>query len=172
MRVDLVAVSDAIPLFLRRVRAVLYRHEAGRAVLYAIAAIGGLAIVVPLLGHAFGASRASAMALLGIGGLATVLVLVGGVVMGLVVPRKKWSDDPDLANDAEFMALQKKIAEREAFEKVMGNTVSRRVPQTFRKLHPPYEKRTHPLNTSRNAGHNLSGVKSSMQIIPFGQTRK
>ena len=37
------------------------------------------------------------MAVLGIGGLATVLVLVGGVVMGLVVPRKKWSHDPDLA---------------------------------------------------------------------------
>src|SRR5687768_15785125 len=84
LRVDLVAVSDAIPLFLRRVRAVLYRHEAGRAVLYAIAAVGGLAIVVPLLGHAFGATRATAMALLGIGGLATVLVLVGAVVMGLV----------------------------------------------------------------------------------------
>ena len=91
------AVSDAIPLFLRRVRAVLYRHEAGRAVLYAIAAIGALAIAVPVLGNVFGASRASAMALLGIGGLATVLVIVGGVVMGLVVPRKKWSHDPDLA---------------------------------------------------------------------------
>jgi len=76
---------------------VLYRHEAGRAVLYAIAALGGLAIVVPLLGHAFGASRASAMALLGIGGLATVLVVVGAVILGIVVPRKRWSHDPELA---------------------------------------------------------------------------
>lgn len=75
----------------------LYRHEARRAALFAIAAIGGLAIVVPLLGHVFGASRASAMAVLGIAGLATVLVIVGGVVMGLVVPRKRWSRDRELA---------------------------------------------------------------------------
>jgi len=97
LRVDLVGVSDAIPLFLRRVRAVLYRHEAGRAALYAIAAVGGLAIAVPLLGHVLGASRASAMAVLGIGGLATVLVVVGAVILGLVVPRKRWSRDAELA---------------------------------------------------------------------------
>ncbi len=75
----------------------LYRHEARRAALYAIASIGALAIAVPLLGHVFGASRASAMALLGIAGLATVLIIVGGVIMGFAVPRKKWSRDHELA---------------------------------------------------------------------------
>ena len=96
-RVDLVALPDVIPLFLGRVRAVLYRHEARRAALFAIAAIGGLAIVVPLFGNVVASSRASAMALLGIAGLAAVLVLVGAVIMGLVVPRKKWSRDRELA---------------------------------------------------------------------------
>ena len=101
---DIVAVSSntesmasAIPGFLGRVRAVLYRHEAARASLYALAAIGGVALVVPVLGHWFGGSRATAFAVLGIGGLVAALVLVSGIVMGFLAPRRRWSTDHDLA---------------------------------------------------------------------------
>src|SRR5687768_18401230 len=58
---DQMAVShppkQLIPGFLGRVRALLYRHEARRAVLYAVAAILGLAVVLPLLGYLLGDSR-------------------------------------------------------------------------------------------------------------------
>ena len=94
---QIVAVSSAIPGFLGRVRAVLYRHEAARAVLYALAAISGVALVVPVLGHWFGGSRATAFAVLGIGGLVAALVLVGGIVMGFLAPRRRWSSDHELA---------------------------------------------------------------------------
>lgn len=93
----IVAVSSAIPGFLGRVRAVLYRHEAARASLYALAAIAGVALVVPVLGHWFGGSRATAFAVLGIGGLVAALVLVGGIVMGFLAPRRRWSTDHELA---------------------------------------------------------------------------
>lgn len=82
---------------MQRVRAVLYRHEARRAALYAVACVGALAIAVPLLGHLLGGTRASALAVLGIAGLAAVLVVVGAAVLGFVVPRKRWADDPELA---------------------------------------------------------------------------
>ncbi len=98
---DIVAVSSttqtAIPGFLGRVRAVLYRHEAARASLYALAAIAAVALVVPLLGHLFGGSRATAFAVLGIGGLVAALVLVGGIVLGFLAPRRRWSTDHELA---------------------------------------------------------------------------
>ena len=80
-----------------RVRAVLYRHEARRAWLYAFAAVGGVAIVVPVLGHLLGDSRATAFAVLGIGGLVAALVVVGAIVMGILAPRRRWSTDHDLA---------------------------------------------------------------------------
>lgn len=98
---DIVAVSQHpqgdISGFLARVRVVLYRHEARRAVLYAVAALAGLAIVVPLLGWLVAGSRASALAVLGLGGLAAMIVLVGAAILGYVVPRKRWSNDAELA---------------------------------------------------------------------------
>lgn len=102
---DIVAVSStnrsgvagAIPGFLGRVRAVLYRHEATRASLYALAVIAGVALVVPVLGHWFGGSRASAFAVLGIAGLAATLVVVAGIVIGFLAPRRRWGTDHELA---------------------------------------------------------------------------
>lgn len=82
---------------MERVRAVLYRHEARRVALYALAALGALTLLLPLLALVVGASRASALAVLGIGGLATALVVIAGGVLGLVVPRKRWSHDAALA---------------------------------------------------------------------------
>ncbi|HEY5924525.1 MAG TPA: hypothetical protein VIV11_22760 [Kofleriaceae bacterium] len=75
----------------------VYRHEAARALLWAIAALGGLAIVLPLASLVLGTSRASALALLGIGGLAAMLVVIGGIVMGLIAPRRRFGSDRDLA---------------------------------------------------------------------------
>lgn len=86
-----------IPTFLKRVRALLYQHEARRAVLYAVAAVAGIALVLPLLGVVIGASRATALAVLGLGGLIVVLLTVGAVVLGLVAPRRRWGGDPALA---------------------------------------------------------------------------
>ncbi len=75
----------------------LFRHEARRATLYAIAALGALALLLPALSWLVGPARSSALAVLGFGGLATVLVLVGAAVLGVVVPRRRWSDDRAVA---------------------------------------------------------------------------
>lgn len=90
-------MEGPIPGFLGRVRKGLYRHEATRALLYAAASIAGVALIVPILGHWLGGSRATAFAVLGIAGLAATLVLVGGIVMGFLAPRRRWSTDHDLA---------------------------------------------------------------------------
>ena len=95
---DTVAVSRTpIPTFLRRVRALVYQHEARRALFYALAAIAAIALVLPVFGIALGASRATALAMLGLGGLIVVLIVVGGVVLGVVAPRRRWGGDPELA---------------------------------------------------------------------------
>lgn len=65
--------------------------------LYAIAAFGALALALPVLGYLVGGNRATAMALLGTAGLAAALIVVAAVVMGIVVPRKRWGGDPAVA---------------------------------------------------------------------------
>jgi hypothetical protein len=95
---DIVAVSrTSIPSFLQRVRTLVYQHEARRALLYVIASVAAVALVLPLLGILLGASRAAALAVLGTGGLIVVLLLVGAVVLGWIVPRRRWGSDPALA---------------------------------------------------------------------------
>ena len=101
---DIVAASrhsidqqEPIPGFLARVRARLYRHEARRALLLAIAIVAALVLVVPLGGYAAAGNRATALAVLGAAGLAGVLVLVGAVVLGVIAPRRRWSGDPEVA---------------------------------------------------------------------------
>jgi hypothetical protein len=88
---------DGIPGFLERVRTVVYRHEARRAVLFAIAAIGGVALVVPLLGQMFAGSRASALTVLGIGGLVAMGILAFAIVIGFIAPRRRYAADTELA---------------------------------------------------------------------------
>ncbi len=90
-------VETSISGFLQRVRALLLRHHARRAAMYGVASIAGLLVVVPTLGRLVGESRTSALALIGIAGLAAVLVIVGAIVIGFVVPRRKWAADSDLA---------------------------------------------------------------------------
>jgi hypothetical protein len=82
--------------FLAHVRAVVYRHEARRTVLYAVAALAGLALVLPLLGHLVDDRRAS-LSVLGIGALVTILVIAGGALVGFVIPRRKLAGDPAVA---------------------------------------------------------------------------
>ena len=91
------STSRLIPGFLGQVRVRLYRHEAQRAALYAIALVAGLAVLVPLGGHLVGGNRATALAVLGAAGLAGVLVVLGAIVLGIVAPRRRWSGDPELA---------------------------------------------------------------------------
>lgn len=64
--------------------------------LYAVAALAGLALVLPLLGHLVDDRRAT-LSLLGIGVLVAVLVLVGGAIVGFVVPRRRFAGDPAVA---------------------------------------------------------------------------
>ena len=90
-------MATSIPGFLTRVRALVYRHQAKRAILYALAALGAIAIVLPLVGQLAGDSRAAAMAVLGIGGLVAILVVIGAVIVGLVAPRRLYGNDAELA---------------------------------------------------------------------------
>ncbi|HET9621789.1 MAG TPA: hypothetical protein VFP84_10500 [Kofleriaceae bacterium] len=82
-------------------RTLVYQHEARRAVCHVLAASAVLALVLPLigrvLGHMLGASRATALAVIGIAGLAFVLLVIAAVVLGIVVPRRRWGGDPELA---------------------------------------------------------------------------
>ncbi|MGN6111184.1 MAG: hypothetical protein ACTHU0_39160 [Kofleriaceae bacterium] len=83
--------------FLDRVRALLYRHEARRAALYATALLGGLALLVPLLGYLFGDTRATSLAVLGTSGLVAAIAIASAIVLGVVAPRRRWSSDPAVA---------------------------------------------------------------------------
>ncbi len=83
--------------FLLRVRGLVYRHEAKRASFTAIAALGGLALVLPLIGHATSTNRPLAMAVLGIGGLLAILVAIAATVIGWIAPRRSYAHDRELA---------------------------------------------------------------------------
>ena len=87
----------SIPGYLARVRALLYRHEGARWGLYGFAALGSLAIVLPLVGHLLASHRSAALAVVGTGGLAAALVIVGAVVVGYVVPRRRFDRDAEVA---------------------------------------------------------------------------
>ncbi|HSD87730.1 MAG TPA: hypothetical protein VLB44_09450 [Kofleriaceae bacterium] len=91
------ASRTSIPGYLARVRALVYRHELTRASFYALAAIGALAIVLPLLGILIAGSRATALAVLGTAGLVAMLVVIGAIVIGYVAPRRRWGHDRELA---------------------------------------------------------------------------
>src|SRR5688572_11423241 len=86
-----------IPGFLGRVRSLLYRYEARRAVLYAVAAGLGLVFVLPLLGYLLGGSRATAIAVLSTAGLIVGCLIVGALVIGFFVPRRRFADDAAVA---------------------------------------------------------------------------
>ncbi len=89
--------SGNVSGFLTRVRALVYRQRAQRALLYAFAALGLLAIVLPIVGLLFGGSRATAMAALGIAGLVAAMIVIGAIVVGMIAPRRLYARDAELA---------------------------------------------------------------------------
>jgi hypothetical protein len=89
--------KQLIPVFLGRVRALLYRHEARRAALYAVAAVLALGVLLPLFGYTLGGSRATAIAVLSAAGLVVGFLLVVALVVGFFVPRRRFNDDVAVA---------------------------------------------------------------------------
>jgi len=83
--------------FLDRMRGLVYRHEAKRASFTAIAALAGLTLVLPLIGHAASTNRPLAMAVLGVGGLLAILVAIAATVIGWIAPRRSYAHDRELA---------------------------------------------------------------------------
>jgi hypothetical protein len=95
---DIVAVTrTSIRGYLRQVRRLLLRHESRRMSLYALASLGAIAIVLPLVGQLVGSHRASAIAVLGIAGFAAVIVIGGAIVLGSVAPRRRYARDAEVA---------------------------------------------------------------------------
>jgi hypothetical protein len=88
---------DSIRTFLGRVRSSLYRAEAARAALLAVAGLLALALVTPMMALALVGARSTALAIVGTAGLAAAIVLVTAAVSGLVVPRRRFGSDAQVA---------------------------------------------------------------------------
>jgi hypothetical protein len=88
---------DSIRTFLGRVRSALYRAEGARAALLALAGLLALALVTPMVALALVGARATALAIAGTAGLAAAIVLVTAAVSGLVVPRRRYGADAEVA---------------------------------------------------------------------------
>jgi hypothetical protein len=83
--------------FLDRVRAGLYRHDARRAGLWAVSLLLAAALSLPVLAHLVVTSRPGALAVLWVGALVAVLGIVAGIVLGIVVPRRRFAAYSDVA---------------------------------------------------------------------------
>src|SRR5262245_2570751 len=88
--------THTIPGFLGRVRGLLYRHEGRRFALHGVTAVGALVLVLPFLAK-LAATRAGAIAVLGIGVLAAAIAVGGAIVLGIVVPRRRFGADHAVA---------------------------------------------------------------------------
>ena len=91
------APKALIPGFLGRVRTLLYKHEARRAALHVAAAMLALSVVLPLVGYALGGSRATAIVVLSTAGLIVGALIVAALVIGFLVPRRRYADDAAVA---------------------------------------------------------------------------
>ncbi len=89
--------ETSISGFLGRVRALLLRHHVRRAAMYGLASLAGLAVIVPLLGKLVGDSRTSALALIGTAAVAVIVIGAAIVLLGVVVPRRRWASDSEVA---------------------------------------------------------------------------
>lgn len=65
--------------------------------MYGFASLAGLAVLVPLLAKLVGENRTSAHALIGTAALAVIVIGAAIVLMGVVVPRKRWATDSEVA---------------------------------------------------------------------------
>ena len=88
---------STIRSFLARVRAGLYRHDARRAALWVVSVILSAGIALPVIAYLVAPTRSGAVAVLGVAGLAAAIAIVGGIVLGVVVPRRRYGGDTDVA---------------------------------------------------------------------------
>ncbi len=87
----------SIRAFLADVRVRLRRHAAASA-LIAVATLGlALALVLPLVGWAVAPDRPGALAIVALAGLVGGLGVIAGVVLGAVVPARRWRADAAVA---------------------------------------------------------------------------
>ncbi len=91
------AGTARIGAFLAAVRSRLRRHDALRALYFALAALLGLGVALPLAGSALVGARSTAVALLAGFGLLAALVTIGAIVLGVLVPRRRWRSDGAVA---------------------------------------------------------------------------
>jgi hypothetical protein len=89
--------SGDLRSFLDRVRARLLRHDRLFALFAAIAALTGLALLLPLAALALVGTRSTAFALAAGGGLVASLVVIAAVVLGVIVPLRRWKSDAAVA---------------------------------------------------------------------------
>jgi hypothetical protein len=88
---------STIRSFLARVRAGLYRHDARRAALWVVSVILAAGLALPVIAYLVVPTRSGAVAVLGVAGLAAAIAIVGGIVLGVVVPRRRYGGDADVA---------------------------------------------------------------------------
>ncbi|MBA3821121.1 MAG: hypothetical protein H0X17_19710, partial [Deltaproteobacteria bacterium] len=65
--------------------------------LYAIAATAGLTLILPLLGYLVSGSPRRVTAVLGMAGLGAVILVGGALVLGFLLPRRRYADDAAVA---------------------------------------------------------------------------
>jgi hypothetical protein len=93
----LVEASPDIDSFLLRVRRRLRRHDGARTFFWSVAALSGIALAMPLAGLAAVGPRSTAAAILAGGWLVASLVVIGAIVLGVIVPRRRWKSDAAVA---------------------------------------------------------------------------
>ncbi|MCA9674952.1 MAG: hypothetical protein KC464_07960, partial [Myxococcales bacterium] len=89
--------STDIRAFLRRVRSRLRRHDGLRVLYWMLAALLGLGIAVPLIAQLVVGTRQGAFALLAGAGLIASLVAIAALVLGAIVPARRWRSDAAVA---------------------------------------------------------------------------
>jgi hypothetical protein len=104
------APDDALPppggapahvrAFLARVRTRLRHRDRLRALLWAITALSALALAAPLWALAMVGPRATALGIAGVTGVIGGLVVVAALVLGWIVPARRWRSDAAVARQA------------------------------------------------------------------------
>lgn len=78
-------------------RAQIYRHALTRAALLGIAALGALALALPIAAYIAGNSRFGSAFVLAMGGLCAAMVVIVAVGNGVIAPRRRFAADGGLA---------------------------------------------------------------------------
>ena len=124
---DIVAVSRTpIPLFLKRVRALVYQHEARRALLYVVAAIAGIAhndfsdVVVPKVQDISTAATFLNSAAPGCGDHTIVLLAGSGATMFMVAD----ASDSSASNRLTMSGVQHRVVHTRTATRVVDVEVS------------------------------------------------